>query len=173
MLRYTRFIAILLGSLTISGSNALAASEDILSVDKTVFIQVIIFIAAIFILNKLVFRPFMDVIDRREKLTEGALQEARELDEKVRNIIEAYEARLAKAREQATEERNNLVRDGEAIANGLTARAREETASLLEDAKSRLKAETEEIKKRIDSDVEVLAKDVASKVLGREVNGSW
>jgi hypothetical protein len=35
------------------------ASEDLLSVNYTVFIQIVIFLLAIFILNKLVFKPFL------------------------------------------------------------------------------------------------------------------
>ncbi|MGB3364599.1 MAG: hypothetical protein WBB48_07455, partial [Thermodesulfobacteriota bacterium] len=46
-----------------------AASGDLLSVNYTVFIQIVIFLIAIFILNKLVFKPFLNLVDRRDMLT--------------------------------------------------------------------------------------------------------
>ena len=62
--------------ISILGSNAYAASGDLLSVNYTVFIQIIIFLIAIYILNKLVFKPFLGLVDRRDKLTRGAIEEA-------------------------------------------------------------------------------------------------
>jgi len=144
------------------------AAEDLLSVNKTVIIEIIIFIAAIFILNKLVFKPFIELIDKREKLTKGALNEAKELEEKVKDIIHEYEAKLNEARVLAQEERNKIVKEAETAANGIISKAREETAGLVEEAKKKLESETQVIKEKLKGDVQVLAKEIASKILGRE-----
>ncbi len=153
--------------LLISASQAFAA-EDLLSVNKTVIIQIVIFIAAIFILNTLVFKPFMELIDRREKLTKGAIGEAKELEEKVKEIILEYEAKLNDARAQAQEERNKIVREAEAAASGIISKTREETAGLLDEAKKKLESESEVIKEKLKGDVQMLSKEIASRILGRE-----
>lgn len=144
------------------------ASEDLLSVNKTVFIQIVIFIIAIFILNTLVFKPFMELIDRRDKLTKGSIKEARELEEKVKQIILEYEARLNEARAQAQEERNKIVREAETAAAGIVAKTREETGALIDDAKRKIEAEAGVIKEKLKGDVQLLSKEIASKILGRE-----
>lgn len=144
------------------------ASEDLLSVNKTVLIQIVIFIAAIYILNSLVFKPFMELIDRRDKLTKGAIKEAKELEEKVKEIILEYEARLNEARAQAIDERNKIVREGESAAAAVVSKVREETSGLLDDAKKKLEAETVVIKEKLKGDVELLSKEIAARVLGRE-----
>ena len=77
--RVRNFIFYILVLFVVITSNAFAASEDLLTVNKTVFFQIIIFLAAIFILNKLVFKPFLNLIDKRVKLTRGAIEEANEL----------------------------------------------------------------------------------------------
>lgn len=151
-----------------ASSLAFAADEDLLSVNKTVFIQIVIFIIAIFILNTLVFKPFMELIDRRDKLTKGSIKEARELEEKVKQIILEYEARLDEARAQAQEERTKIVREAEAAAAGIVAKTREETGALLDDAKKKIDAEAEVIKEKLKGDVQLLSKEIASKILGRE-----
>ena len=149
-------------------TQAFASGEDLLSVNKTVFIEIVIFIASIFILNALVFKPFMELIDRRDKLTKGSIKEAKELEEKVRQIILDYEAKLNEARAQAQEERNKIVREAEAAAAGIVAKTREETGALIDDAKKKIESEAEIIKEKMKGDVQILSKEIASKILGRE-----
>ncbi len=168
-MKRTEFIPVLSLLLILTAASQAFAAEDLLSVNKTVFIQIVIFIAAIFILNTLVFKPFIELIDRRDKLTKGAIKEAKELEEKVKEIILEYEARLHEARAQAIEERNKIVREGESASLAMITKTREETAALLEDAKKKLEAETEVIKEKLKGDVHLLSREIAAKVLGREV----
>ncbi|HVY55186.1 MAG TPA: ATP synthase F0 subunit B [Thermodesulfobacteriota bacterium] len=155
-------------TLVFAASSQAFAAEDLLSVNKTVFIQIVIFIAAIFILNTLVFKPFMELIDRRDKLTKGSIKEARELEEKVKQIILEYETKLNEARAQAQEERSKIVREAEAAASGIVAKTREETGALLEEAKKKIESEAEVVKEKLKGDVQLLSKEIASKILGRE-----
>ncbi len=55
------------------------------------------------------------------------------------------------------------------MAGEVIGKAREETGVLLEEAKTKLEAETKEIKEKIKGDIDELATDIASKVLGKEV----
>jgi len=110
----------------------------------------------------------MELIDRRDKLTKGAIKEAKELEEKVKEIILEYEAKLNEARAQALEERHKIVREGESAAAAIISKTREETAGLLDDAKRKLEAEAEVIKEKLKGDVQLLSKEIAAKVLGRE-----
>lgn len=146
-----------------------AASGDLLSVNYTVFIQIVIFLIAIFILNKLVFKPFLNLVDRRDMLTRGAIEEAHELEDKVKAIIEEYDQKLSEARALAIEERNKLILEGQTVAADVLGKARQETGVLLEEAKAKLEADTKEIKDNIKGDIDELAGDIASKVLGKEV----
>ncbi len=155
--------------ISILGSNAYAASGDLLSVNYTVFIQIIIFLIAIYILNKLVFKPFLGLVDRRDKLTRGAIEEAHELEEKVKSIIEEYDEKLNEARALAIEERNKLIQEGQNVAQEIIGAARNETSSLLDEAKLKLEADTKEIKDNIKNDIDGLAGDIATKILGKEV----
>jgi len=144
------------------------ASEDLLSVNYTVLIQIVIFLLAIFILNKLVFKPFLNLVDRRDKLTRGAIEEAQELEVRVKDIIEEYDVKLNEARALAIEERNKIILEGQTVADKIIGKAREETEVILEDAKTKLEADTQEIKEKIKGDIDGLAEDIASRVLGKE-----
>jgi F-type H+-transporting ATPase subunit b len=145
------------------------AAEDILSVDKTVVIQMVIFLASIFILNSLLFKPLLGLVDKREQLTIGTIEEAKKLEEKVGQIIEEYNSKLNEARARALEERNETRRQAQVLHEEMIKKAREEAQALLEEAKHKLELETSEIKGKIRSDVETIARDMASRILGKEV----
>src|SRR3990172_12395266 len=81
------------------------AAEDLLKVDKTLIIQIVIFLAAIFILNPLLFKPLLQLVERREQLTTGRIKEAKELERKVEQIIKEYKEKLDEVRAKAKEKR--------------------------------------------------------------------
>lgn len=160
----------LLGIFALGAQSAYSADDNILSVDYTIFIQLALFLISLYILNKLIFKPFMSLMDQRDKLTRGALEEARDLEAKVAEITKDYDTKLAEARAQALEERNKIVHEGQQVADGIVSRSREETNALLHQAKEKLEADTEEIKNKVKSDVDSIGQDIASRVLGKEVS---
>jgi F-type H+-transporting ATPase subunit b len=167
-MRLKEILFFILTFLLISTYRATAA-EDILSVDKTLIIQIIIFIASIFILNAFLFKPILELLEKREKLTTGTIKEAKKLEEEVEHIIKDYEAKLNEARSQAIEERGEIRRRAQAAAEDLIGKARKEAQILLEEAKIKLELEAKEIKEKIRPDIEVLARELASQILRKEV----
>lgn len=153
----------------LSASGALAA-EDVLTLDpKILVIQAVIFIAAIFILHSLLFKPLLGLVEKRDELTTGKKMEAEELREKAENLIEEYKQKIQQAREQAMEERNKIRREAQQAADKMITEAREESQARLDEAKARLGRETEDIKAKIKPDIEALAREMASRILDKEV----
>ena len=79
--------------------------EGLISFDQTLLLQFAIIIATLYILNVLLFQPLLSLLDRREKLTRGTVEEARELTEKADKIIEDYNNKLNDARVEALVEK--------------------------------------------------------------------
>jgi F-type H+-transporting ATPase subunit b len=145
-----------------------SAAESVLSVDKSLIIQIVIFVASIFILNNLLFRPLLNIVEKRERLTVGAIEEAKRLEAEVERIIGEYNRRLNEARAQAMEERNEMRRQAQRAAEELVERAKREAQILIEEAKSKLEGEMGVIKERIKPEIEVLAKELALQILGKK-----
>ncbi|HEX3034899.1 MAG TPA: ATP synthase F0 subunit B [Thermodesulfobacteriota bacterium] len=152
-----------------TGVNA-AESEELLKVDKTLIVDMIIFIAAIFILNSLLFKPLLGVVKRREQLTTGAVEEANDLRAKVEQIKREYDEKLNEVRNQAIEERNEIRREAQSAAEELIRKARGEAQVLLEEARGKIESDAREIKAKLKPEIEVLAQDMASKILGKNVS---
>lgn len=150
-------------------SSHAAAGGDLLTVDKTIAIQLIIIIAAFYILNSLIFKPLLALLENRKKLTTGSLDEARELVERAEKLIEKYNEQIDTARVEANEQRAEIRNQGQQVAEKMIHEARQESQTLVENYKKDLEIQVKNIKEKIRPEIEDLARTVASKVLDREV----
>ena len=142
-----------------------SAAEDLLSVDETLVTQLVIFLVALFLLNRLVFRPLLGVWDRREELTAGTLREAEEMTRKADSTIAAYNEKLAEARAQATETRNELRQQGQGESSKMLLSAREVAQAELEGARETLESEVAKIRTDLQGEIESLAAEISNRVL--------
>jgi len=155
--------------LLVCAPQAAHASEDILSLNKTFFFQLIIFVVAIFVFNSLLFKPLLELSERRRKLTIGAVKEAEEFEEKSGSLVEDYERRIRSARAELQLEREGVKRRAQEDAMKIIDSARAEAQSLIGKARVELESESKEIKGRLKPEIEEIAGEIASAVLGREV----
>ena len=142
-----------------------SAAENLLSVDKTIVIQLVIFLVALFLLNRLVFRPLLGVRDRRDELTAGTLREAEEMTRKAESAIAEYNEKLAEARVQATETRNELRQQGQSESSKMLVLAREAAQAELEGAREILESEIAKIRADLRGEAESLAAEISDRVL--------
>lgn len=141
------------------------AAENLLSVDKTIVIQLVIFLVALFLLNRLVFRPLIGVWDRRDELTAGTLREAEEMTRKAEGAISEYNENLAEARAQATETRNELRQQGQSESSKMLVSTREVAQAEIEDARGTLESEVTKIRADLQGEIESLAAEISDRVL--------
>jgi len=95
-------------------SNNLFAAEDILSIDPIhLGILAAMFVASILLLNKILFKPLLELDEKREQLTSGTSSEAKELKLKAEQTIKEYNEKINDARIQTQEQKNrcNKVRN--------------------------------------------------------------
>jgi F-type H+-transporting ATPase subunit b len=122
------------------------------------------------VLKPVLFDPLLAVFEKREGMVEGTLKQARDLDDKAADIKLQVDARLGEVIKVASEERDKLRneaarRDAEALA-----KTRAEMASILEKGRRELSFEAAALEASLRGEVSALSREVASRVLGREVS---
>ena len=137
--------------------------------DLTFLAQFLLFATFIVVLRPLLFDPLLRVFEERERRTEGAKHEARDMDAKAGDLLTRYEAELEKVRREANVEREKLRNETKALEAKIMAEARAESARILETGKARITAEVEQLRKELRDAQPALASEIASRVLGREV----
>jgi len=140
-----------------------------LDFDLTFLIQMVAFAALIIILKPLLFEPLMKLFEERERRTEGAKVVARKMDEKAGDLLQRYEAELEAVRRAASEEREKLRAEGQRLEAQILAEGRAEVAKLIEQGRAKLDVDRRALRTELSTKTGEIARDIASRVLGREV----
>ncbi len=147
----------------------LLSSAPILDVDATLFIYLGVFFVLFFLLRAFVFRPTMALFDARERAIDGARAEAREIEKQAEDKLTSFEEEMARVRAEAGTERDRLRAESVRTERTLMDRVRTETDLMVKDAEKRMAEEAERVRKDIAASSPVLAREIAQKLLGREV----
>lgn len=148
----------------------LLASAINLAIDLTFLAQFVLFGVFVTLLKPLLFDPLLKVFEERERRTEGAKDEARHMDAEAGELLQRYESELANVRRQAGAERERLRAEASRLEAKIMDEARAETAKILDEGKARISAEVTELRKQLDATKPELARDIAARMLDREVS---
>ena len=138
-------------------------------VDLTFVVQVVLFVALTLVLKPLLFDPMLKLFEERERRIDGAKLQARRIDEKSATALGKYEGEMAKARAEAGAERDRIRAEGLACEQQILGGARAATARVVDEGKRSAQAEAERVRRLLKIQAADMARDIASRVLGREV----
>lgn len=122
------------------------------------------------IVDRLLLRPILRVINEREQ----AIRSAKELAERSANQARAaaaeFDQKTTMARTEIYKQMDDMRRSATAERTEIMARTRAEADAQVAAASERLKAETEDAKRRLEVDADMLGAAVAERILGRKVS---
>ena len=145
------------------------APPPLIDIDGTVVIQFIIFLVLMLLLSKLVFRPFLQIQKERNENIGGAREKATTLDAEADKKLADYDEQIMKARKAAANVRGEFRDQGEVRANEILSEARAKTDAKIEVARKKTAKSVEAASVALREQADLLAKSIASKLLGREV----
>lgn len=137
--------------------------------DYTLFIQMIIFLALVFVLNILLYKPILSIIDRRKKQLEESENEIKLFNESVEKRVVEYEEKLKQAKIKATELKKEIIQEGANQAKNIVDVVRNEIPVMAREFQQKMDKEVEKAKVILDSHSKELSVQIAQKVLGRSV----
>jgi F-type H+-transporting ATPase subunit b len=121
------------------------------------------------VLKPLLFDPMLRLFEERERRIDGAKMQARKIDEKSASALSKYESEMAKARAAANAEREKIRAQAVQRENEILGAVRTSTAKTIEDGKRAAEAEAARVRATLKEGTGALARDLAARVLGREV----
>lgn len=153
-------------------ANLLLSAEKevpLIDMDGTIFLQFGIFLLLALVLYLLVFKPYFAIRKQRDAQTAGARERAHEMENQAALLASKLEARLKAAREKVADERQQLIKEATASEEAMLTEARGTSERGLAEARTALTNERERARVQMLTEVEPLAHEVASRVLGREL----
>jgi F-type H+-transporting ATPase subunit b len=150
-------------------ATALAAGLNLTPSWPIVALNVGVFLLLVWPTNRFLLQPLVRVLEERERRTAGARAEAARGAEQVAALQQDLEARLRAARERAQARHAEITSAAQEETRRVLARAREEAAAEIESVRGAIAAEAEAARSALRADATALAREIAAKLLGREL----
>lgn len=140
-----------------------------ISVNATLVIQIIHFIILVFILNRLIFRPILKVINEREQYVADEKRRLTNLEEETAELIDKSVAMEKNVRRDAGMESSKLKREALVMAEEIFDNTRTEIAALMRHVDDEIESQLERAHQSLRAEAVLLADKIAEKVVGRRI----
>ena len=137
--------------------------------DYTIFVQIVTFLALIFILNILLYKPILTIIDRRKKQFEELQNEIKLFNDSVDKRAAEYDEKLKLAKTNASEIKKEIIKEGADKAKSIVDAVRNEIPLMAQEFQKKMDKEIMAARQILEGQSKRLSMEIATKVLGRSV----
>ena len=140
-----------------------------ISLDLSVVYQIVLFLVLWFVLSKVLFRPYLNLLEEREGKTAGARQDTAELEREGADLKAQYEERIAQAQAAAGAAKESIVQEARQRREQVLSQARQEATATLEFARREVASQVAGERQLAAAEAVTVARQMASKILGRNL----
>lgn len=137
-----------------------------LELNKWFFVLLLNFLALLYILNIILFKPLLRHFKERDDAVNGSLSAAREMNARKDEALAAMNRELRDARGRAKEIFETVRKEGTQKQKETLEAANKQAQDLIEKARAELKAESEKAQQTLRSDVERFSDEIVRKLVG-------
>ncbi len=123
----------------------------------------------VFILNRWLFTPLGEILEKRQAEIDGARQSFEAAQREQQKRLEEIETRLVVGRKEAFAIREQAQQEARAKREELLAEARQEAAAEIAAAKEQIAADVAKAHTELESQAEEIAAQIGERLLGRPV----
>ena len=136
----------------------------------TVIFQILNLLLLMVLFKKYLFKPVMEILEKRQAEIEGHYQEAQQAETDAKAMKADYESKMAGARQEA----DRVIKTATESANAMSASIVEDARTQADQLKRRAQTEIDLERRRafdeVKGELSGIALDIASQVIEREVN---
>jgi len=123
-----------------------------------------------FVVDRLLLRPVLEVIRKREEAIESARELARRSASEAQAATAEFERKTAAARAEIYREMDEMRRAALGQRAEIVAQTRAEAEAAVASAAKQLQAEAEDARRRLDAEAQALGAAAAERILGRKAS---
>ncbi len=139
------------------------------SLDYTILIQMINFLFLLFVLNMLLYKPILGIMDKRKKSFQDTEDEVKRINLTIEERMAAYEERVRLAKLDALNQKNEILKEGSEQAKSVIDAARGEIPGMIDQFHEKMNKEVTEARRVLTGESGKLSVDIAEKLLGRSI----
>jgi len=143
----------------------------LISLNYSLFIQLLVFLAIVFFLQRFLFKPLLNIWQKREEVIVGNRQKAEELSQRLDNLIIQFATQIWAARRLAQEEQEKIRKQNSQEIEQMVQIIRTETNEMIQELREKIALEYKPALGRISEQAEKMGREIAEKILGRGIEG--
>jgi len=137
---------------------------------ETVIIHMVLFLVMVYVvLNPILFKPMLRVMDERKKRIDGNLEAAKVDERESERLRRDYEQKLDDAKKTAVQEKEKIKKAAEKEEEKIIREAREKAGDLVAEVREKISLQYKEARESLRAESEAMGKEIAQKILGRPV----
>ena len=140
-----------------------------LEINSTLWIQLVNFLIMIFLLNVLLFKPVLKVMEKRRNHLQDLDEEVKSLDSEVEQKMANYKEKLREARLEAMKQKAEIQRKASEEGKDIVGEARGKISQIVEDFNQKVDKEIVSARNVLKSQSEKISVEISEKVLGRDI----
>ncbi|MFN2354869.1 MAG: ATP synthase F0 subunit B [Desulfopila sp.] len=140
-----------------------------ITMDKTLFIQMINIIILMFLLNKVLYKPVLAILRERSGKMRKTQEEIEKFDKNARLRQEEVDKKMAQASGKAKAALDTARAEAAAAGNDKLSAIKSEVEGEKEKKMAELKSQVDTAGKSLQENLDAFASDMAGKILGRSL----
>ena len=159
-------------SLVLAPGVALASGGEggLVNLDKSLIVQMINFLLLLFLLTKLLYKPFVAKMEERSQAIKKSLEEAQAARQEAQRQREEHASKIQAAHAEAQAIRASALTEAAEEQRRVVEAARVEAARLVESARADLAADLRRARQDLRQEVADLSITVAEKLIRKSLN---
>jgi F-type H+-transporting ATPase subunit b len=141
----------------------------LIEINFSILIQVFNFFLLLIILNQVLYKPILKILDEREQRIDGQLQQAKKILEDGQALQDDYNKKLYNAKIDAMNTKNAARNAASEQANGIIEDSRKKAEEIINQMQQQMALELAQAKKELEPELSVMSATIAQQILGRKV----
>ena len=142
----------------------------LVSINETVFVQLISFLIFLFIINRVMFRPLRDTMLKRDHHVKQIQDDITHQENQLQSLKNQISERESSVRSEALEMKKKLEDSGKQEATGILSTTRQEIEDLRKKSARDVENKLSEARKSLKQESKRLVSDIMEKVLDRRLS---
>jgi len=141
----------------------------LITINETLFVQLLSFLIFLFIINRLMFRPLQNVMNERENYIDKVKEDTVDAIKEFESLAEKLKSQESQIIKEALGLQRKLEESGSKKSSEVLASTRKEIEAIKEKAEMEVKVQVSEARKHLQKESEALAVNIMEKLLDRRL----
>jgi F-type H+-transporting ATPase subunit b len=141
-----------------------------ISVDYSLFVQIVNFVLLIFIMNAILYKPIRNILAERKKKVKGYQEAIQGLEDDAAQTEQTFQTNVAEAKTKGFQEKEALKQAGQEEERRLIDEINQKAQADLEVVRAQIAKDAEDARGRLKGEIATFSEAIAEKILGRAVS---